>query len=97
MSDIDAGMLRETVLHDWHAEHGAKMVHFASWDMPVQYKTGAIQEHLATRRHAGLFDISHMGRFEVDYLRSQVGIRGYQSLVRFLVLIIDVTMPSSNA
>ena len=74
MSDIDAGMLRETVLHDWHAEHGAKMVHFASWDMPVQYKTGAIQEHLATRRHAGLFDISHMGRFEVagqdaaDYL-----------------------------
>ena len=64
MSGSAAGSLRETALHDWHAEHGAKMVDFAGWDMPVQYKTGVIQEHLATRRHAGLFDISHMGRFE---------------------------------
>jgi aminomethyltransferase len=39
------------------------MVDFGGWDMPVQYKTGTIQEHLATRRHAGLFDVSHMGRF----------------------------------
>ncbi len=74
MSVIDAGALRETALHEWHASHGAKMVDFGGWDMPVQYKTGAIQEHLATRRHAGLFDVSHMGRFEVtgggaeDYL-----------------------------
>ncbi len=57
--------LRTTVLHGWHAEHGGKMVDFADWDMPVQYKTGTIQEHLATRRHAGLFDVSHMGRFEL--------------------------------
>jgi aminomethyltransferase len=55
--------LRRTVLHDWHRANGAKMVGFGGWDMPVQYKTGTIREHLATRRHAGLFDVSHMGRF----------------------------------
>ena len=54
-----------TVLHDWHAEHGGKMVDFAGWRMPVQYKAGIIAEHLATRRGAGLFDVSHMGRFRV--------------------------------
>lgn len=54
-----------TVLHDWHASHGAKMVDFAGWSMPVQFRTGIIAEHLATRRGAGLFDVSHMGRFRV--------------------------------
>ena len=54
-----------TVLHDWHAEHGGKMVDFAGWRMPVQYKPGIIAEHLATRRGAGLFDVSHMGRYRV--------------------------------
>ncbi len=50
-----------TVLADWHAGHGGKMVDFAGWDMPVQY--GAIvEEHTAVRSAAGLFDISHMGR-----------------------------------
>jgi aminomethyltransferase len=56
---------RETILHGWHVDHGAKMVEFGGWDMPVQYKTGIIREHLATRRQAGLFDVSHMGRFRV--------------------------------
>ena len=65
MSDIEVQTLHATVLHDWHAGHGARMVDFAGWDMPVQYKTGTIQEHLATRRHAGLFDVSHMGRYEI--------------------------------
>ena len=54
-----------TVLHDWHASHGGKMVDFAGWSMPVQYRTGIIAEHLATRRGAGLFDVSHMGRYRV--------------------------------
>ena len=54
-----------TVLHDWHASHGGKMVDFAGWSMPVQYATGIIAEHLATRRGAGLFDVSHMGRYRV--------------------------------
>jgi aminomethyltransferase len=39
------------------------MVEFGGWEMPVQYPTGIIKEHLATRREAGLFDVSHMGRF----------------------------------
>ena len=54
-----------TVLHGWHEGHGGKMVDFAGWSMPVQYRTGIIAEHLATRRGAGLFDVSHMGRFRV--------------------------------
>ena len=56
---------RRTVLHDWHASHGGKIVDFAGWSMPVQYGTGIIAEHLATRRGAGLFDVSHMGRYRV--------------------------------
>ncbi|MDJ0925750.1 MAG: glycine cleavage system aminomethyltransferase GcvT, partial [Acidimicrobiia bacterium] len=54
---------RRTPLHAWHAANGATLVDFAGWHMPVQYGTGTIAEHLATRRHVGLFDVSHMGRF----------------------------------
>jgi len=50
-----------TPLYDWHISHGARMVDFAGWDMPVQY-TSIIEEHQAVRTAAGLFDISHMGR-----------------------------------
>ena len=50
-----------TALYDWHIAHGARMVDFAGWDMPVQYTT-IIDEHTAVRTAAGLFDISHMGR-----------------------------------
>ena len=49
MSDIDVQTSRRTVLHDWHAGHGARLVDFAGWDMPVQYKTGIIREHLAAK------------------------------------------------
>jgi aminomethyltransferase len=55
--------LSKTVLHDRHVELGAQMVGFGGWSMPIQYSQGILQEHLATRRHAGLFDVSHMGRF----------------------------------
>jgi aminomethyltransferase len=65
MAQGTTGGLRKTVLHDWHVRNHGKMVEFGGWDMPVQYKTGIIREHLATRRHAGLFDVSHMGRFEI--------------------------------
>ncbi len=65
MSHDDEAQLQETVLHDWHVAHQGKMVAFGGWDMPVQYKTGIIREHLATRRDCGLFDVSHMGRFMV--------------------------------
>ena len=57
-----ASALKRTVLHDRHVALGAKMVEFGGWDMPVQYK-GIVEEHLATRKSAGLFDVSHMGRF----------------------------------
>ncbi len=53
-----------TRLHDAHKSSGAKMVPFAGWDMPVWY-TSVVEEHLATRQAAGLFDVSHMGVYEV--------------------------------
>lgn len=56
--------LKRTPLHTWHTEHGARMTDFGGWDMPVQYSS-IIDEHLATRRAAGLFDISHMGRIRI--------------------------------
>ena len=54
-----------TVLYDQHIALGALMVPFGGWEMPVQYPAGIVQEHLATRREAGLFDVSHMGRLTV--------------------------------
>ncbi len=54
-----------TVLYDRHIALGAKMVSFAGWEMPVQYK-GVLAEHQAVRQTVGLFDISHMGRIKVD-------------------------------
>lgn len=44
---------------------GGRMVDFGGWDMPVQYPAGTVEEHLRTRNHAGLFDVSHMGEIEV--------------------------------
>jgi aminomethyltransferase len=55
----------ETKLHGWHAAHGARMVDFGGWDMPVQYATGPREEHARVREAAGLFDIDHMGRLEI--------------------------------
>ncbi len=55
--------LKNTPLSEVHKTHGARMVDFGGWNMPVQYKDGVIQEHLADRKQAGLFDVSHMGRF----------------------------------
>ncbi len=57
--------LRTTPLHDAHLTAGAKLVDFAGWEMPLQYAGGILAEHLATRKTAGLFDVSHMGRFVV--------------------------------
>jgi aminomethyltransferase len=56
--------LLETPLHSWHAAHGGRMVDFAGWSMPVQYRS-IVEEHLATRQAAGLFDVSHMGRLSI--------------------------------
>lgn len=56
--------LARTPLHAFHVAHGGRIVPFAGWEMPVQY-TGIIEEHLAVRRAAGLFDVSHMGECRV--------------------------------
>lgn len=58
--------LKTTPLHSLHQELGAKMVPFAGYDMPVQYPTGIIKEHLHTREAAGLFDVSHMGQVVIE-------------------------------
>src|SRR5579864_4895755 len=56
--------LRKTPLNATHRRHGAKMVDFGGWDMPVQY-SGLIDEHRTVRTAVGLFDVSHMGEIEV--------------------------------
>ena len=57
--------MKKTPLNHAHRELGARMVDFGGWDMPVQY-SGVIEEHLAVRQAAGLFDVSHMGEVEVS-------------------------------
>lgn len=54
--------MKTTLLHPWHEAAGARFAPFASYDMPIQYPTGAIEEHRLTRRSVGLFDIDHMGQ-----------------------------------
>lgn len=54
--------LKQIPLHDLHVELGARMVPFAGYSMPVQYKAGIMAEHQHTRAKAGLFDVSHMGQ-----------------------------------
>ncbi len=56
--------LKRTPLYNNHIELGAKLVDFGGWEMPVQY-SGIVNEHRAVREHAGIFDVSHMGEFEV--------------------------------
>ncbi|MGA1205200.1 MAG: glycine cleavage system aminomethyltransferase GcvT [Opitutales bacterium] len=69
--------LNRTPLHAFHVEHGARMVPFAGWEMPVQY-TSILDEHRSVRETAGLFDVSHMGEVRVhgsqarDYLNHLV-------------------------
>lgn len=56
--------VKRTPLHTLHRQLGARMMHFGGWDMPVSY-SGIIEEHQRVRTHAGLFDVSHMGEFEI--------------------------------
>ncbi len=59
------GTLKRTPLFHEHVNHQAKLVDFNQWEMPVQYPAGILREHEIVRTAAGLFDVSHMGRFEV--------------------------------
>ncbi len=68
----------KTMIHPLHVEAGARMVEYAGWDMPLYYGPGATEEHRIVRRSAGLFDVSHMGRFRIigkeagDYLNHMI-------------------------
>ncbi len=64
MSPSSAEHLKKTALNGWHRAHGARMVPFVGWDMPVEF-SGVNNEHLAVRTRAGLFDVSHMGQLEI--------------------------------
>ncbi len=59
------GELKRTPLYETHKALGAKLIPFAGWEMPVWY-TSVVEEHLATRQAAGLFDVSHMGVYEIS-------------------------------
>lgn len=58
--------LKRTALYDAHVAAGGTMVDFGGWEMPIQYPSGIVAEHLNTRRNCGLFDVSHMGRLLVE-------------------------------
>lgn len=57
--------IKKTALYETHLKHGARMVNFAGWYMPVQYES-IIKEHETVRSYAGIFDISHMGEFLLE-------------------------------
>lgn len=73
--------LQVTPLHALHIELGAKMVPFAGYDMPVQYKDGVLAEHLHTREAAGLFDVSHMGQAWIEGPDFETVARALEALV----------------
>jgi aminomethyltransferase len=74
VTDPTDAPLQTTPLHAAHKALGARMVPFAGYDMPVQYTEGVLKEHLWTREHAGIFDVSHMG---------QARLRGVNPLAAF--------------
>ncbi|MCC6780729.1 MAG: glycine cleavage system aminomethyltransferase GcvT [Hyphomicrobiales bacterium] len=76
--------LKRTPLHDLHLRLGARMVPFAGYDMPVQYPSGIIKEHLHTRSAAGLFDVSHMG---------QIALRSRSGSLREAALALETLVP----
>jgi len=62
---VSAELLKRTPLYEKHQQLGARLVPFAGWEMPIQYK-GISLEHQAVRERAGLFDVSHMGELELQ-------------------------------
>ncbi|MGB1208608.1 MAG: glycine cleavage system aminomethyltransferase GcvT [Paracoccaceae bacterium] len=78
--------LKQTPLCDLHKALGARMVPFAGYDMPVQYPSGVMTEHLHTRTKAGLFDVSHMGQVALRTRDPQDAARALETLVPVNVL-----------
>jgi len=73
--------LKRTPLYDLHLSLGAKMVEFAGYDMPVQYKDGVLKEHIWTRTKAGLFDVSHMGQAAIVGPDHETAARALETLI----------------
>ena len=73
--------LNRTPLYDLHVALGAKMVSFAGYEMPVQYKLGVMKEHLHCRAAAGLFDVSHMGQVVLRAADPDVAKSGLEKLI----------------
>ena len=65
MNDPDTAASETTPLTELHRSLGARMAPFAGYDMPIQYDTGIVREHLHTRSAASLFDVSHMGQLVI--------------------------------
>jgi glycine hydroxymethyltransferase len=68
-SEDSSDKLKRTSLFNWHIDHNGKIVPFAGWEMPVWYSS-VVEEHLATRKSAGLFDVTHMGVYQVEGIDS---------------------------
>ncbi|KAK6480800.1 aminomethyltransferase [Huso huso] len=77
-SSTAEGSLKKTALYEFHRAQGGKMVEFAGWSMPVQYKDSHIASHLHTRQHCSIFDVSHMlqskvhGKDRVKFIESLI-------------------------
>ena len=99
--------MKETIFISRHQELKAKLVDFAGWHMPIHYPSGIIQEHLHTRKKAGLFDVSHMGDFFIkdevasefirnllpfDYTKLDPGCEFYTHILNDDVIILDDTI-----
>jgi aminomethyltransferase len=78
MEQAAAVSLKKTPLNARHRAHGAKMVPFGGWDMPVEY-SGIVAEHMAVRERAGLFDVSHMGQIELAGNDALAGVQRFSS------------------
>uniref|UniRef100_A0A8C4XII0 Aminomethyltransferase n=1 Tax=Erpetoichthys calabaricus TaxID=27687 RepID=A0A8C4XII0_ERPCA len=78
LASTSEGALKRTPLYEFHRDQGGKMVEFAGWSMPVQYKDSHISSHLHTRQHCSIFDVSHMlqtkvhGKDGVKFMESMV-------------------------
>lgn len=79
--------LKRTVLFDEHIKLKANMVDFGGWEMPVNYPAGIVEEHLYTRKKAGIFDVSHMGRFLIT---GKEAVKFLQYVLTSNVLALDV-------
>lgn len=72
----EAGPLKRTALYDVHRQHGAKLVEFGGWEMPLSYGTGTVAEHRACREDAVVFDVSHLGTVRVEGTGSLATLQG---------------------